>query len=252
MRLLSVLPFFPLVLSAGLALAESPKPEALAEVFELVGIRLLCEQSAPLVARGLPEAQQARVNTVFAADKVCLGLARRVAPKLEVAQLQQAEAQLGSPLAQQFTQAERAVGEAGAEGLAAYRLQLRERPPRAERLALVRRLDRAAQTTAMASLLRYEAGKTQLLLSLKARGEHLDEQALSAQTEVQGKALGASSAEAVESFMLYAYRQMPSAQLAEYAALYEQEPVSRLLRASVHALPALFAARRARLTQVAP
>ncbi|HLD67087.1 MAG TPA: hypothetical protein VJA19_13680 [Pseudomonas sp.] len=252
MRLLSVLPFFPLVFSAGLALADSPKPEALAEAFELVGIRLLCEQSAPLVARGLPEAQQARVNTIFAADGLCLGLARRVAPKLERAQLQQAEALLDSPLARQFTQAERAVGETGAEGLAAYRLQLRERPPRAERLALVRRLDRAAQTTAMASLLRYEAGKTQLSLALEARGEHLDERALSAQTEAQGKALGTSSAEAVESFMLYAYRQMPSAQLAEYAALYEQEPVSRLLRASVQALPALFAARRAKLTQVAP
>lgn len=252
MRLLSVLPFFPLLFSAGLALAESPKPEALAEAFELVGIRLLCEQSAPLVARGLPEAQQARVNNIFAANGLCLGLARRVAPKLELAQLQQAEALLASSLARQFTQAERAVGETGAEGLAAYRLQLRERPPRAERLALVRRLDRAAQTTAMASLLRYEAGKTQLSLALEARGERLDERALAAQTEAQGKALGASSAEAVESFMLYAYRQMPSAQLAEYAALYEQEPVSRLLRASVQALPALFAARRAKLTQVAP
>lgn len=252
MRLLSILPFFPLLLSVDLALAEPPKPEALAEAFELVGIRLLCEQSAPLVARGLPEAQQARVNNIFAADKVCLGLARRVAPKLQAAQLQQAEALLANPLAQRFTRAERAVGETGAEGLAAYRLQLRERPPRAERLALVRRLDRAAQTTAMASLLRYEAGKTQLMLTLKARGESLDEQALSAKTEAQGKALGASSAEAVESFMLYAYRQMPSAELAEYAALYEQEPVSRLLQVSVQALPAVFTARRARLNQVAP
>lgn len=252
MRLLSALPFFPLMFSAGLALAESPKPEALAEAFELVGIRLLCEQSAPLIARGLPETEQARVSSLFAADKVCLGLARRVAPKLDVAQLQQAEALLASPLAKRFTQAERAVGESGTQGLAAYRLQLRERPPRAERLALVRRLDRAAQTTAMATVLRYEAGKTQLMWAAKARGERLDEPALSARTEAQGKALGASSAEAVESFMLYAYRQMPSAELAEYAALYEQEPVSRLLQASVQALPTVFAARRSRLNQPTP
>ncbi|MES2820161.1 MAG: hypothetical protein V4812_14380 [Pseudomonadota bacterium] len=246
MRLLSVIPFFPLVLSAGLVLAAPPKSEELAQAFELAGIQLLCEQSAPLIARGLPEAQQAQVGKLFATGKMCTGLARRVAPKLEAAQLQQAEALLGSPLAKRFTEAERAV-DAGAQGLAAYRLQLRERPPRAERLALVRRLDRAAQTTALAALLRYEAGKTQLLLTLKGRGEHLDEQALAAQTEAQAKALTVSSAEAVESFMLYAYRQMPSAELAEYAALYEQEAVSRLLQVSVQALPGLFAARRSRL-----
>ncbi|WP_158592067.1 hypothetical protein [Pseudomonas cavernicola] len=47
--------------------------------------------------------------------------------------------------------------------------------------------------------------------------------------------------------MLYAYRQMPSEQLADYPVLYEQAPVSLLLQATVQALPEVFAARRAAL-----
>ncbi|HLA30052.1 MAG TPA: hypothetical protein VJ047_03370, partial [Pseudomonas sp.] len=97
--------------------------------------------------------------------------------------------------------------------------------------------------------LRYEAGKTQALLALKTRGESLDELALSRQTKTQKEALRVSSAEAVESFMLYAYRQMPSEQLAEYAALYEQAEVALLFERSVKIFPTLFAARRAQLRQ---
>lgn len=133
--------------------------------------------------------------------------------------------------------------------LSAVRVQLAQRPPRKDRLALVRRLDAAAHTTTLAALLRYEVGKTQALLALKARGDTLDEQALSRQTASQAAALRASSAEAVESFMLFAYRQMPSAQLAEYAALYEQPMVKLLLERSVQVLPQLFAERRAALRQ---
>ena len=51
--------------------------------------------------------------------------------------------------------------------------------------------------------------------------------------------------------MLFAYRQMPSAQLAEYAALYEQPAVARLLESSVQVLPQLFAERRAMLRKAA-
>lgn len=236
-----------LLLSSCLAHAAPPKVEAFAPVFELVGIRLLCEQSAPLVQRGLADKQQAQLAKVFAADGLCLDLAKRLAGKLDQVQLQQAHELLGSPLAQAFTAAERSVGEGGAEALAAYRQQLGERPPRKDRLALVRRLDAAAHTTTLATLLRYEAGKTQALLALQARGDSIDEQALSSQTKAQEEALRVSSAEAVESFMLYAYRQMPSEQLAEYAALYEQPAVALLLDSSVQVLPELFAARRAQL-----
>ncbi|MGH8353500.1 MAG: hypothetical protein ACRERY_08200 [Pseudomonas sp.] len=241
MRALLLLP----LLFAAVARAEPAAPEALTAAFELAGIRLLCEQSAPLLQRGLPAEQQARLSRAFAADALCLDLAKRVAPELDAAQLQRVEALLDSPLARRFTAAERAVG--ASDGLASYRAQLAERPPRAERLALVRRLDRAAHTTALSALLRYEVGKTQALLALRARGATLDEQALSRQTAAQAEALRLSSAQAVESFMLYAYRQLPSEQLAEYAALYEQAPVSTLLEASVQALPQVFAARRAAL-----
>ncbi|MDP3846953.1 MAG: hypothetical protein Q8R10_11090 [Pseudomonas sp.] len=236
----------PLLLAATLAWAQTPSPQAFNKVFELAGIGLLCEQTAPLLLRGLPDAQQAALAKVFAAETLCLDLAKQLAPQFSVKHLQQAQALLESPLAQHFTAAERAVGANEAE-LASYREQLSSRPPRADRLALVQRLDSAAQTTALAALLRYEVGKTQALLALKAQGGSIDEATLSSKTTAQRDALRESSQQGVQSFMLFAYRQTPSAQLAEYAALYEQEPVKALLKASVQALPKVFAARRAAL-----
>ncbi|QLC73244.1 hypothetical protein LPB260_21085 [Pseudomonas sp. LPB0260] len=234
-----------LLLSVGMAHAAPPKADDFAPVLELAGLRLLCEQSAPLVQRGMNPAQQAQLGRAFAADGLCRDLAEQLAGKFDRDQLEQARQLLDSPLARRFTAAERAVGEGDGTALADYREQLAARPPRQDRLALVRRLDAAARTTALATVLRYEAGKTQALLALKARGETLDEQALSSQTQVQVAALKTSSAAAVESFMLYAYRQIPSEQLADYAALYEHPAVSHLLESSVQVLPQLFAARRA-------
>ncbi len=204
-----------------LAAQADPAEGDYTRLFRLAGLDLLCEQSAPLAQRGLP-AEQAR----------------------------QAETLLDSALARRFTEAERDVGDG--EGLAAYRAQLESRPPRPERLALVRRLDEAAHTTRLAALLRYEAGKTQALASLRARGETLDEATLDARTAEQAAALERSSAQAVESFMLYAYRQLPSEQVRAYAELYEQPAVKALLDISVASLPALFAERRARLDPPAP
>jgi len=240
-----------LLLISNLALAAPGKVEAFAPVFELAGIRLLCEQSAPLLQRGLNKRQQAQLGDAFAADALCQDLARQLADTFDQARLQQIQGVLDSPLAQRFSAAERSVGEDGGVALASYRLQLAQRPPREERLALVRRLDSAAHTSELASLLRYEVGKTQALLALMARGDSLDEQALSRQTASQAVALRASSGEAVESFMLFAYRQMPSAQLAEYAALYEQPMVKLLLESSAQVLPQLFAERRAMLRKAA-
>jgi hypothetical protein len=241
------LPMLVLLLISNLAHAEPGKVADFAPVFELAGIRLLCEQSAPLLARGLSEQRQAQLGDAFAADALCQDLARQLADTFDQAVLQQIQGVLDSPVARRFGEAERAVGEDGGAALASYRVQLAQRPPRKERLALVRRLDSAAHTTTLASLLRYEVGKTQALLALMARGETLDEQALSRQTASQATALRASSVEAVESFMLYAYRQIPSAQLAEYAALYEQPMVRLLLESSAQVLPRLFAERRAAL-----
>ena len=149
-----------------------------------------------------------------------------------------------------FTAAERAVGEQP-EGLAEYRQRLQEQPPRGARLDLVKRLDAAARTTELASLLRYEVGKTQALLALRARGENLSEAELQAQTQTQANAIRQSSEQAVETFMFYAYRQMPSDQLAEYAALYEHPSVSQLLAISLEVVPQLFAERREQLRKTA-
>lgn len=228
--------------------AEPSKPAAFEHVFDLAGIRLLCEQSGPLIQRGLSDAQLKQVEKAFTADALCGDLAKRLAGKLTAKQVEQVAAVLDSPLAQRFTVAERAVGEGdGGEGLAKYREQLSSKPPRGERVALVNRLDRAAHTTELATLLRYEVGKTQALLALRAKGQNISEAKLGTETAKQVEPLRVSSAQAVESFMLYAYRQMPSGELTDYAALYEQEPVSQLLTAALKELPAVFAARRAAL-----
>src|SRR6218665_1069398 len=228
--------------------AEPSKPDAFAHVFDLAGIRLLCEQSGPLIQRGLSDVQLKQVEKAFTADALCGDLAKRLSTKLTAKQLEQATLVLDSPLAQRFTVAERAVGEGdGGEGLANYREQLSSRAPRAERVALVNRLDKAAHTTELATLLRYEVGKTQALLALRAKGQNITEAKLGSETARQVEPLRVSSAQAVQSFMLYAYRQMPSGELTDYAALYEQEPVSQLLSAALKALPAVFAARRAAL-----
>lgn len=219
--------------------------DSLARVLDLAGVQLLCEQTAPLLQRGMSDAQQQRLGQAFAAGPLCADLGKRVAKRLQPGQLEAALELLDSDLAHHFTAAERAVGEDG--GLAAYRQQLQERPPLGKRVELVRRLDKAAHTTELATLLRYEVGKTQALLALRARGGDLDEQALAEQTAAQLAPLRESSAQGVEAFMLYAYRQTPSDKLAEYAALYEQAPLRAVLEASVQALPEVFAARRAQL-----
>lgn len=243
MRRLLIALLFPV----AVAQAAAPKAEAFAPLFELAGIRMLCEQAAPLLQRGLEQKQQEQLAAIFAADALCLDLAKRLSGQFDQVQLDQALAFLDIPVAKDFTEAERAVGEDGAQGLAAYREQLSARAPREERMALVRRLDAAAHTSTLATLLRYEVGKTQAFIALQARGESIDEQALSEQTKTQEQALRDSSTQAVESFMLYAYRQMPSDKLADYAAMYEQPAVAKLLDGSVQVLPELFAERRALL-----
>lgn len=242
MRLLTL---FTLLLTLVAPVQAAPLDPTLKRVLELAGVQLLCEQTPALLQRGMPAAQQQQLAKAFAAEQLCTELAKRVAAELPKAQLSEALQLLDSPLAKQFTAAERAVGEDG--GLAAYRAQLGERPPRAERLQLVQRLDKAAHTSAMATLLRYEVGKTQALLTLRARGENLSEQALAEQTAAQVAPIRDSSARGIEVFMLYAYRQSPSTQLAEYAALYEQPAVRAVLEASARQLPKVFAAQRAKL-----
>ena len=240
MRLLTAI-----VLSFSLSCPVQAAETDLDRVLELAGVSLLCEQTLPLLQRGMSDAQQKTLAPLFAAGPLCADLARQVAPKLDAQQLDAALQLLDSPLARHFTEAERAVAKDG--GLAAYRQQLQQRPPLQARLELVRRLDQAAHTTELATLLRYEVGKTQALLALRERGGDLDEQALAEQTAAQLAPLRSSSASGVEAFMLYAYRATPSAQLGEYAALYEQPPLQAVLQASTQALPAVFAARRAKL-----
>lgn len=228
-----------------LAAPASAADNTPARVFELIGIDLLCTQTAPLLQQGMGAEQQTILGLAFAAGPLCAELAGKVVARVGPEQMEEALQLLDSPLAQRFTAAERAVGED--DGLAAYRQQLQERPPLGARVELVRRLDKAAHTSELATLLRYEVGKTQALLVLRARGGDLDERALAEQTAARLAPLRESSAKGVEAFMFYAYRQIPSDQLGEYVALYEQAPLRAVLEASIAALPEVFAARRAQL-----
>ena len=81
----------PLLLLTSVAHAAAPAPAAFAKVFELAGIRLLCEQTAPLLQRGVPPAQQAQLGQVFAAEQLCGALAKQLAPTFTSAQLGQIE-----------------------------------------------------------------------------------------------------------------------------------------------------------------
>lgn len=234
-----------LVLFSSLSLAQPVTPKALDRVFELAGVRLLCEQTDPLLRRGLPAATAKKLGAQFSSDVLCTALAAKVAAKLTEAQLAEAEELLEGALAARFSAAELAVGAAEEGALEEYRKQLAERPPRGARLELVQRLDKAAHTTDLAHLLRYEIGKTQAWLVLRGRGEKLSETQLSERTEAEGKALRTSSQQGVESFMLFAYRQIPSDQLQAYAELYENASVALLLNSTVAAIPQVFAERRA-------
>lgn len=235
-----------LLLLTSSAWAVEPKPEDFTPVFELAGISLLCEQSAPMVQHDLSDELQAGVVSVFSAQAFCQDLASRLAKTVDQAQLQEAQRLLGGELAREFSAAEREVGESLDE-LSTYRTKLGLQAPRAERVALVRRLDNAARTTELATLLRYEAGKTRAFLTMKAGGATVEESALSERTRAQEAELRASSVESVESFMLFAYRRKPSDQLTQYAELYEQPAVAAILRGTVELLPQLFAERRAKL-----
>jgi len=235
-----------LLLLSSLALAKPPAPADLQAVFTLAGVGALCEQTRPLLLRGLPEPAASRLGKQeFSSEALCRALAAKVAAGYDQ-QLERARTLLSSPLAQRFSAAEKAVGDEP-QAFEAYRKQLAERPPRGARVELVKALDEAAHTTDLAHLLRYEIGKTQAWLVLAEHGESITEAELSERTAKESEALRSSSQQGIETFMLFAYRRIPSEQISEYLALYQDEAVATLLRRTVEAIPQVFAERRAAL-----
>lgn len=232
------------------ARAEPPTQTALLDALTLSGIELLCEQSGPMLLRGQSEARQQQLRGLYAAKDLCLDVAKRMSTAVVADNVKRAQALLDGELAKRFTELERAVGEAPEE-LAQYRERLAKNPPRGLRMELVKRLDQAAYTTSLASLLRYEVGKTQALIALLDRGENLDEQSLHQQTQKQAEQIKASSEPAVASFMLFAYRRMPSDQLQAYVELYEDPAVGEVLAQGYRAMEQVFADRREQLRRAA-
>ena len=226
--------------------AAAPTPSSVQPVLELSGVNLICQQAEPLLKRGIEAKQQAQIGVRFAPEAFCQALAARIAKGLTGAQLQAAHAALASERASRFTALERAVGDNN-QALIDYGQKLKQQPPLGERLALVRSLDHSAHTSELATLLRYEVGKTQALLGVLARGQRIDEKSLSEQTAQQRDKLASSSREAVEAFMLFAYRTQPGDEIAAYRDLYLSEPIKAFYAQVLKALPALFAERRAQL-----
>ncbi|MCJ8168187.1 hypothetical protein [Atopomonas sediminilitoris] len=222
--------------------------------FELAGVNLLCQQAAPLMVRGLPqnlsEQYQSVLQANFAADELCASLERDVALTLSDEDLAKVNVLLDNPIALIMTEQERLAtgpGPEGSLGLATYGAKVAKEPPRGPRVELVKRLDRAAQTSALTSRLRYEVGKTQALLNVLSQEAVLSEDELSRQTAEHGRKLDELSREQVTVFLLYAYRKIPSETLQAYVELYEQPPVKALMLTVRESLSHVFAERRARL-----
>lgn len=240
-----VLLFASLLYSASLW-AAAPLPSAVQPLLELSGVNLTCQQADALLKRGIDTKQQQRLAARFAPAEFCQALASEVAKGLTTEQLQAAQEALSSERAKRFTALERAVGENN-QALIDYGQKLKQQPPRADRLELIRQLDQAAHTSELATLLRYEVGKTQAFLGVLARGQRIDERSLAEQTAAQRDKLASGSREAVEAFMLYAYRTQPGDEISAYRDLYLSAPVKAFYAQVLKALPALFAERRAQL-----
>ena len=90
-----------LLLAALLALAGPARAadNTLERVLELSGVKLLCEQTAPLLQRGMQAEQQKALGQAFAAAPLCRDLASRVAKQVKREQLDAALKLLDSPLA---------------------------------------------------------------------------------------------------------------------------------------------------------
>lgn len=243
MRLLALAP----LLFVGVCLAQTPTPAAVQQLFPMTGVQVLCDQTEPLLRRGLPDELSAKLGQRFSRDGLCSDMAQRIANGLTEEQLGQIETLFQSPLVHQLQTAETAVGQADAEAFAQYRQQLEERPPRGARLELIKRLDAVAHTSDLAHLLRYEIGKTQAWLAVHGRGDSVTEVQLHEGTQKESQAIRDSTEQGVTAFMLYAYRQIPSDQLQAYIDVYEQPGVAALYDQVLAALPPLFAERRAQL-----
>ena len=73
-------PLFILALLLSLvAPAQAATDATLKRVLELAGVQLLCEQTAPLLQRGMSAEQQKSLGKAFAAVPLCDDLAKRAA-----------------------------------------------------------------------------------------------------------------------------------------------------------------------------
>lgn len=226
--------------------AQELDSQLMQSVLQLSGVGLLCEQAQPLLEQGLPEAARESLGKAFSAQVFCQRLGDKLQMRLSSAQLRQAQRELQASWVQRFTVLEQQVGQES-EGLKSYRAQVAERPVRGERVELLKQLDKAAQTSELAYVMRYEIGKTQLQLALQQQSKLADEQQLIEHTQDLQAKLRQASEQGVQSFMLYAYRRVPSSELQPYVQLHQAGATGVVLKAVVDTLPGLFAEQRADL-----
>ena len=217
-------------------------------LWEQAGLRPLCAEVKPLLAHGLAE-PQALVEQF--PDDLCKAFSVRLAHKLPATVLNEAFRLLQRPELTRLGQAELQASLAS-ENLAHYRKMLQQKPVKAERLALIRRLNQASYSAQLAYQLRYEVGQTQVFWLLLNQHQAPTDKALEAMTHAPSIALKKVSDEGVESFMLYAYRMIESEQLTQAIAVYQSDEVAALLAAANDVISEYFSERRVALNAAAP
>lgn len=182
------------------------------------------------------------------AEPICQALDARLRQKIPAARAQQALQLYQHPALVRLSAAEDKVEP---QALEAYRRKLKQRPARAERLALIRSLNQASLSAQLSYQVRVQVGQTQLYWLLLTQGQSLSGQALEELTQAQRQALKQASDEGVESFLLYALRHISSAQLLEALGVYQKPELNELLQAADRVLVEFFTAKRAELSVAA-
>ncbi|RRJ82518.1 hypothetical protein [Aestuariirhabdus litorea] len=242
------------------SLATNTPRELAEQSVQLSGMELFLQQ-APVMLGRLLQAQQTRTDE----EKALLKKASdRLQQQLQLDPLrtqlvnalmqgdrpdylQQMNSALSSPLANAMNEKEKQAGSAdGRQRLNEYREKVKLNPPRGVRVELVQRLDKASRTSDISVLLRTELMRSIQqaadLLTQRPAGSREEEGARDQQLHEQ---LEARTRQQVESFFLYAYRQVPTRQLEQYVQLYEAEPTQWFVEQCIAAIKAFFKTQRA-------
>ncbi|WP_426415601.1 hypothetical protein [Aestuariirhabdus sp. LZHN29] len=253
-----------LLLLSGLLLwtngyAETVSHELAEQSLQKSGIELFLKQT-PIMLDHLLRAQNARteeeqvllrqaserLQQQITFEQLHQRLVNRLLQSGHSDYLKQMNAALDSPLAKAMNEREKQAGSAdGRQRLEEYREKVQLNPPRGTRVELVKRLDNASRTSQISVMLR-----EQLTLSIRHAAEVLTQRpdgenpgAKELDQQVHEQLVKASRQQ-VESFFLYSYRQVPTAQLEQYVLLYEADATRWFMDQCLDAMREFFTNQR--------